>query len=103
MNKPETNYELVVLGKTYDHSVEKEFISKTKLGFDITVVYKDGKKAIRHNCHEFHNLWEKDRIACESDYHQSGWVPWDLYNFTKIEVVIAVEYNKESQTLIGFE
>lgn len=60
-------------------------------------MYDEGQVIVCHNVTEYHHLWEskangdwKDRLACESDIHSTGWVPWDIFDkFSKIEVVKA--------------
>tara|TARA_Y100001973_G_C5134082_1_gene299364 strand:+ start:247 stop:561 length:315 start_codon:yes stop_codon:yes gene_type:complete len=91
---------LIILGKEKPSNKEIEIFSKNEYGFDVILTkQKDNKKITYRNIHEYHHLWDKNketnsnlimknRIAIESDIHQSGYVPWDIFNkFSRIEVV----------------
>lgn len=103
--------ELIILGEIKDSKKEIEIYSYDNdcpHGFDVIMthkelifddgktMYEDGEQTICHNVTEYHHLWEslggspKDRLACESDIHSTGYVPWDIFDkFSKIEVIKA--------------
>lgn len=107
---------LIILGEEKDSNKEIEIYSNehnSPHGFDViltykalifedgTVAYKDGQQRICHNVTEYHHLWDseekgdwKDRMACESDIHLTGYVPWDIFDkFSKIEVIKSLKIN----------
>ena len=74
---------LIIFGKRHDVNTEIELLSERKHGMNITIKYKKdisnhyaGKRDVRHNCTEFHHLFEStvnDRCsAFESDIHGTG-------------------------------
>jgi hypothetical protein len=110
--------ELIILGEVKDSKKEIEIFSHDHdcpHGFDVIltckelkfddgkVMYEEGEVKTCHNVTEYHHLWEseekghwKDRFACESDIHCTGWVPWDIFDkFSKIEVVKAEKEHDE--------
>lgn len=110
--------ELIILGENKDSKKEIEIFSEDHdcpHGFDVVLTHKEmrfddgevmheeGEKRTCHNVTEYHHLWEskekgnwKDRIACESDIHLTGWVPWDIFDkFSKIEVIKAEKLHDE--------
>jgi len=96
--------ELIILGKQYNVNEEIEIFSddeKHPFGFDVILTEIGGEIRECHNVTEYHHLWDKsnwqpedvnDRLACESDIHGSGHVPWKIFDkFSKIEVKIATK------------
>lgn len=103
--------ELLILGKTHDSKNEIEIMSidhDCPYGFNVILTHKEeivgemvyhneGDITICYNVTEYHHLWDskakggwKDRLACESDIHGHGHVPWDIFDkFSKVEVVKA--------------
>ncbi len=108
--------ELIILGENKDPRQEIEIFSRDfdcPHGFNVLLTRREkkvdgfiyteeGEITICHNVTEYHHLWEsearghwKDRLACESDIHSTGYVPWDIFeDFSKIEVVRAEKEHK---------
>jgi len=108
--------ELIILGENKDSKKEIEIFSKDHdcpHGFNVIltfkeeivdgkVYHKEGETSTCHNVTEYHHLWKslgghpKDRLACESDIHSTGYVPWDIFDkYSKVEVTKATEKHKE--------
>jgi len=104
--------ELIILGENKNSKEEIEVFSENldcPHGFNVILTHKEeiygdkvyrkeGDTTVCYNVTEYHHLWEslggfpKDRMACESDIHSTGYVPWDIFDkFSKIEVVKAEE------------
>lgn len=102
--------ELIILGESKNSKEEIEIFYEDydcPHGFNVHLTRKEelvdgkvlieaGEVTICHNVTEYHHLWEslggfqKDRLACESDIHSTGYVPWDIFDkFSKVEVVKA--------------
>jgi hypothetical protein len=103
--------ELIILGENKDSKKEIEIFcgDEHPHGFNVILTHKEfkfedgkimneeGDITTCYNVTEYHHLWEekskgdwKDRFACESDIHFTGWVPWDIFEkFSKIEVTKA--------------
>jgi hypothetical protein len=105
--------ELIILGENKDSQKEIEIFScdhDCPHGFNVILTHKEekvgellykkeGEITTCYNVTEYHHLWEsihpKDRIACESDIHLTGYVPWNIFDkFSKIEVVRAEREHK---------
>ncbi len=116
LEKKANNMELIILGENKDANQEIEIFScdhDCPHGFNVIlthkedkvgnmVYHKEGDTTTCHNVTEYHHLWEqkskghwKDRIACESDIHFTGYVPWDIFEkYSKIEVIKAQKEHK---------
>jgi hypothetical protein len=103
--------ELIILGKSHDSNKEIEIFHKDHKcphGFNVILTHKKeivgemvchnkGDITTCYNVTEYHHLWQskakggwRDRFACESDIHGTGWVPWNIFDkFSKVEVVKA--------------
>jgi hypothetical protein len=100
--------ELIILGKQKPSDKEIEIFSQNEYGFDVILNKRnDRTKTIYRNATEYHHLWDKNtetnsnlitknRIAIESEIHQSGYVPWDIFDkFSRIEVVESDKIHKD--------
>ena len=87
---------LILFGAKVKWDNELEVISEDEFGMDITIHMVDGTKQTRHNCTEFHHLFDsyfEQASAFESDIHSTGGTI-DLKRMTKIEVIKATKLNE---------
>jgi hypothetical protein len=99
---------LIIFGQNFDVDSELELKVNDELGLDCHIKFKDdidapwaGKVEVRHNCTEFHHLYnfedrsfDKMSSAFESDIHCTGGTK-SVSDIEWIVVVKAIKLNSE--------
>jgi hypothetical protein len=100
-------FDLMVLGSLCNPEHELEMFAGNEFGFNVTITYKrvlyngcfgiedgtvrydENETETFHNITEFHWLFDKNSMACESNFHGTGFGRERNHEYKKVEVVYA--------------